>query len=117
MPSRHDRHQQELQDFRQTSLAARARLAADLPTADEADQAALNDTDPQPRRSSWFEPEQPELAPPAPSPAVAGKPRPAGAFTLTRRPGLAWMLVVPAVTPAVGMVLGFGLGAARTGSW
>jgi hypothetical protein len=71
--------------------------------------AAAEETGPDQRRpASLFEPAWPDQAPAPPSPA-------GGPLGAPRRRRRAWLLVAPAVTLAVGLVLGFALGSTRAG--
>ncbi|HEV8652498.1 MAG TPA: hypothetical protein VG276_24700 [Actinomycetes bacterium] len=85
--------------------------------SDLVDQAASEETGPVRRQlGSLFEQDQPELASATASPAACGEPQPATPFKGPRRALWAWLLLAPAVTLAVGLVLGFALGSARAGS-
>jgi len=86
-----------------------AHLQPEWPAA-HADQAPLEQTGPdQQRLASLFEPAAPDPAP-TPAPPAAGRP-----LHVPRRRPRAWLLVAPAMTLAVGLVLGFALGSAQAG--
>lgn len=86
-----------------------AHLDAEWPAADAA-QTPVEETEPvQHGLASLFEPAGPDPAP-APASPVAG-----GPLEAPRRRPRAWLLVAPAVTLAVGLVLGFALGSTRAG--
>jgi hypothetical protein len=72
--------------------------------------APTEDPGPDHRRlAPLFEPAAPDPAPAPPPPAAVGP------LDAPRRRPRAWLLVVPAVTLAVGLVLGFALGSAQAG--
>jgi hypothetical protein len=85
----------------------------DPPAAAQPDQAPV-DAPPssQSQLGSLFEPHQPDPPPPGAAPA-AGPPQPIGPAPPPPRRALAWLLLVPALTLAVGALLGFVLGSAR----
>jgi hypothetical protein len=85
----------------------------DTPTAARPDQASV-DAPPssQSQLASLFEPHQPDPPPLRAAPA-AGPPQPIGPAPPPPRRVLAWLLLVPALTLAVGALLGFVLGSTR----
>jgi len=95
-------------------LSTRARNQPDAPTAALADQAPIEPT-PSSRSQlvSLFEPDQPDPPPPRTAPAVAGPPEPIRPPQPPRRTVSAWLLVAPALTLAVGVLLGFALGSTQ----
>jgi hypothetical protein len=85
----------------------------DTPTAARPDQAPVDATpSSQSQLASLFEPHQPDPPPLRAAPA-AGPPQPIGPAPPPPRRVLAWLLLVPALTLAVGALLGFVLGSAR----
>lgn len=112
-----DRRQREVQAPRH--LAELARLESARLATGEADQAALGEASPGQwqRGSGWFEKIQPHPAPATAAPAAGGEPQP-GTLVLVpapRRPPRAWLLSALAAMLAVGGVLGFAVGSARSG--
>jgi hypothetical protein len=116
VPGDQDRRRREVERPRPTDPPPRARLERDRRLAGYLDQAAAA-TGPVQRQqlSSLFEPERSDPGPDGASQAASGNPLPT---TLSKPPGRtrwAWLLVAPAVTLAVGMVLGLVLGSGRVG--
>src|SRR5215218_10003782 len=95
-------------------LSRRARRQPDTPAAARPDQAPVEAT-PSSRSqlASLFEPQQPDPPPPRAAPAVAGPPQPLRPAQPPPRRVSAWRLLVPALTLAVGALLGFVLGSAQ----
>jgi hypothetical protein len=110
-----DRRQREVEEPRR--LAARAPLGSAGLAAEEADQAVLGEAGPVQRQhgSGWFEQIRPDPAPATAVPAAGAEPQPGTLVQTPRRPRRAWLLSAPAVTLAVGMVLGFAMGSVRSG--
>jgi len=68
------------------------------------------------RGAGWFEPDQPDPAPAIAAPAVGGEPQPATLLQAPqRRTPRARLLIAPAVTLALGTVLGFAIESTRSG--
>jgi hypothetical protein len=67
-------------------------------------------------RSGWFEQTGPDPAPETAAPGAGGEPQPGILVQAPRRPPRPWLLSALAVTLAVGGVLGFAMGSARSGS-
>ena len=113
MPSKQDEPDPDV-EFLRTFVSERARLQAEQLAARNADQAALEETDPEQRPlAPLFEPAQPQPAPATPSPAAARTPQPVTAFEPPRRTPRAWLLIAPALTLALGLAAGFALGSTR----
>jgi hypothetical protein len=94
-------------------LPRRARQP-DTPTAALPDQAPVDATPPsRSELASLFEPHQPDPPPPGTAPVEAGPPRPIRPAQPPPRRVSAWLLLVPALTLAVGALLGFVLGSTR----
>jgi hypothetical protein len=112
-----DRRHRKVQEPRH--LAERARLESARLAAEEADQAALGEASPGQRRRGpgWFEKIQPHPAPTTAAPAAGGEPHPGTLVQVPapRRPLRAWLPSALAAMLAVGMVLGFAVGSARSG--
>jgi hypothetical protein len=95
-------------------LSPRARRRPETPAAALADQAPVEATPPSGSRLvSLFEPVQPDPPPPGTTPAVAGPPQPVRRPQPPQRTVSAWLLVAPALTLAVGLVLRFALGSTQ----
>jgi len=102
MPANQDERRQELERIRRSFSSLRARLDSDPAVPDR---TGPDRTGPdQPRVGSLFDSGRPDPA----STTLPPLPAPRGA----RR---SWFLVVPALTLAVGVVLGFAVASARTG--
>jgi hypothetical protein len=87
--------------------------------AEAADHAALKAGPVQPQhRSGWFEQTGPgpDSAPETAAPGAGEEPQPGTLVQAPRRLPRAWLLSALAVTLAVGGVLGFAVGSARSGS-
>jgi hypothetical protein len=67
-------------------------------------------------RSGWFEQTGPDPAPETAAPGAGGEPPPRTLVQAPRRRPRAWLLSALAVTLAVGGVLGFAVGSARSAS-
>jgi len=68
------------------------------------------------RGAGWFEPDQPDPAPAIAAPAVGGESQPATLLQAPqRRTPRARLLIAPAVTLALGTVLGFAIESTRSG--
>ena len=94
-------------------LFPRTRRRPETPTPAPAYQAPLEATPPsRSRLVSLFEPDQPDPGPPKTAPALAGPPQPLRPPQPPRRVSV-WLLMAPALTLAVGLVLGFALGSAQ----
>ena len=95
-------------------LSRRARRQPDAPVAARPDQAPVEATPSSRSQLAWlFEPHQPDPPPPRAAPAVAGPPQPIRPAQPPPRRVSAWLLLVPALTLAVGALLGFVLGSAQ----
>ena len=95
-------------------VSRRARRQPDAPVAARPDQAPLEAGPPSGSRlASLFEPHQPDPPPPRAAPAVAGPPQPIRPAQPPPRRVSAWLLLVPALTLAVGALLGFALGSTQ----
>ena len=94
-------------------LPRRARRQPETPAAARPDQAPADATSSsRSELGSLFEPHQPD--PPLPEAlATAGPPQPLGPAQPPPRRVSAWLLLVPALTLAVGALLGFVLGSTR----
>jgi hypothetical protein len=113
MPSKQEEPDPDI-DFLRTFVSERARLQAEQLAARNADQAALEKPDPaRPPLAPLFEPDQPQPAPATPPPAAARTPQPLTASEPPRRTPRAWLLIVPALTLALGLAAGFALGSTR----
>jgi hypothetical protein len=110
-----DRRHRKVQEPRR--LAERARLESARLAAEEADQAALGEASPGQRRRGpgWFEKIQLDPAPTTAAPTAGGEPQPGTLVQAPRRPLRAWLPSALAAMLAVGMVLGFAVGSARSG--
>jgi hypothetical protein len=112
-----DRRHREVQEPRR--LAERAHLESARLAAEEADQAASGEAGPVQRQrgSGWFEQIRPDPAPATAAPAAGGEPQPGTLVQVPapRRLPWAWLLSALAAMLAVGMVLGFAVGSARSG--
>jgi hypothetical protein len=108
------RQVEELQRF----PARRASPQSERLAPRRVDQAAVREAGPvqQQSGSGWFEPDQPDPAPAIAPSTAAGEPKPATLLHAPRRTPRAWLLLVPGVTLTLGMVLGFAVGSARSGS-
>jgi hypothetical protein len=118
MSREHDRPDPEI-ELRRTFVWEWTRLQAERLTAREADQAALKEPRAvRGRLVPLFEPDQPDPATPATSSAAARRePQPVPeAVTAPRRTPRAWLLLVPALTLAVGLAVGFTLASTRVDS-
>jgi hypothetical protein len=92
----------------------RARRQPDTPAAARPDQAPAEATPSSPSQlASLFEPHQPDPPPPRAAPATAGPPQPLRPAQPPPRRVSAWLLLVPALTLAVGALLGFALGSTQ----
>jgi hypothetical protein len=92
----------------------RARRRPDTPAAARPNQAPAEATPSSPSQlASLFEPQQPDPPPPRAAPAVAGPPQPLRPAQPPPRRVSAWLLLVPALTLAVGALVGFALGSAQ----
>jgi hypothetical protein len=93
--------------------STRAHRQPDAPTAARPDQAPVEATpSSQSQLASLFEPHQPDPPLPGAAPA-AGPSQPIGPAPPPPRRVLAWLLLVPALTLAVGALLGFALGSTQ----
>jgi hypothetical protein len=92
----------------------RARRQPDTPTAARPDQTPVEAT-PSSRSElgSLFEPHQPDPPPPGTAPAVADPRQPIRSAQPPPRRVSAWRLLVPALTLAIGALLGFVLGSTQ----
>jgi hypothetical protein len=92
----------------------RARRQPDTPTAALPDQTPVDAT-PSSRSElgSLFEPHQPDPPPPGAAPMGAGPPEPLRPAQPPPRRVSAWLLLVPALTLAIGALLGFALGSTQ----
>jgi hypothetical protein len=116
MSREHDRPDPET-ELRRTFVWERARLQAERLTARETDQAALEPRAVHARLVPLFEPDQPDPASATSSPAAGAEPQPVtAAITAPRRTPRAWLLLVPALTLAVGLAVGFSLASTRVAS-
>jgi hypothetical protein len=112
-----NQHQRQRQVQESWRLADREHPNSAGLAAGAADQAALGEAGPvQQHGSGWFEQTRPDPAPATAPPAAGGEPQPGTLVQAPRRPPQAWLLSALAVTLAVGMVLGFAMGSARSGS-
>ena len=92
----------------------RARRQPDAPAAARPDQAPVEATPSSPSQlASLYEPHQPDPPPPRAAPATAGPPQPLRPAQPPPRRVSAWLLLVPALTLAVGALLGFALGSTQ----
>jgi hypothetical protein len=92
----------------------RARRQPETPTAAGPDQASVEATPfSQSELASLFEPHQPDPPPPGAAPAVADPRQPIRSAQPPPRRVSAWRLLVPALTLAVGALLGFALGSTQ----
>jgi hypothetical protein len=92
----------------------RARRQPDTPTAARPNQAPAEATPSSPSQlASLFEPHQPDPPPPGAAPAVADPRQPLRSAQPPPRRVSAWLLLVPALTLAVGALLGFALGSTQ----
>jgi hypothetical protein len=95
-------------------LFPRARRGPEPPRAVLADRAPVERTGSLRRQlGSLFEPDQPDPPPPRSAPAVAGPPELVRPPLPPRRAISAWLLLPPALTLGVGLVLGFALGSTQ----
>jgi hypothetical protein len=118
MPRKQDRRQPEIEQLQRFPAARRAPPQSQQLAPREVDQVALGEAEPVQRQrgEGWFEPEQPDPTPAIAAPAVGGEPQPATKFQAPqRRTPRAWLLIAPAVTLALGMVLGSAIESARSG--
>jgi ribosomal protein S18 len=113
MPSKQEEPDPDI-DFLRTFVSERARLQAEQLAGQKADQAALEEPDPARRQlAPLFEPDQSQPAPPTPPPAADRTPEPVTSFEPPRRTPWAWLLIVSALTLALGLAAGFALGSSR----
>ena len=113
MPSKQEEPDPDI-DFLRTFVSERARRQAEQLAARNADQAAVEEPDPAWRQlGPLFEPDQPQPAPPTPPPAADRTPRPVTSFEPPRRTPRAWLLIVSALTLALGLAAGFALDSSR----
>ena len=103
---------------RRRLLTDRARPEPARLAAGDTDRTTLMKAGPTQRQRSlgWFEPEQPDPAPTTAASAAGEQPRPGPLLQALRRPRRAWPRILPAVTLAIGMVLGFAVGSVRLGA-
>jgi hypothetical protein len=114
MTNDHARRGDELHRRWRRLLSARARHQPEPPAAALADQApGVTTGSSRPQRGSLLEPDQPDPPPPRTAPAVAGPPQLARPPWSPRRTVSAWLLLAPALTLVVGVVLGFALGSTQ----
>lgn len=115
MSRKHDRPDAET-ELRRTFVSEWTRLQAERLRAGEADQAAAKEPrDVRGRLVPLFEPDQPDPASGTSSPAVRREPQPVTAAVTA--PPRAWLLLlVPALTLAVGLAVGFSLASTRVDS-
>ena len=119
MPRKQDRRQPEVEQLQRFPAARRAPPQSQRLAPREVDQVALGEAEPVQRQrgAGWFEPEQPDPTPAIAAPAVGGGPKRATKFQAPqRRTPRAWLLIAPAVTLVLGMVLGSAIESARLGS-
>jgi hypothetical protein len=114
MPRDKDRPQRQVEQ-RRRFLSKRKRLEPERLAAAEVDPASQEPGAAQRRLVSLFEPDQPDPPPATTAPAAGAKPHPGTPLRAPPRPRRAWLLLAPAVTLVVGLLLGFALGSARAG--
>jgi hypothetical protein len=106
MPSKQEEPDPDI-DFLRTFVSERARLQAEQLAGQKADQAALEEPDPAQRQlAPLFEPDQSQPAPPTPPPAADRTPEPVTSFEPPPRTPWTWLLIVSALTLALGLAAG-----------